>query len=245
MNPVIDLLKSHRSIRKFTEQPIAEETLNEFLSAGQQAATSSFIQGTTVIRVRDMSVRQQIAELAGNQKYVVSASEFLVFCADIKRTNDCCELHEIEPSTGYTEQFIIATVDTALFAQNVAIAAESEGLGICFIGGIRNDPATVAKLLKLPQGIYPVFGFVMGYPAQDPELKPRLPLSVVVKEDVYHDTHDAEQIAEYDLQVQQYYLTRTGGKKEMSWTQQMADSIEKQTRPHMRSFLKGQGFEMK
>jgi len=245
MNSVIDLLKAHRSIRKFTQQPIAEELLEALILAGQSAATSSFLQGTTVIRVRNQETRQQIASLAGSQRYVEKAAEFLVFCADLKRSSDCCKQYDKEAAAGFTEQFIIATVDTALFAQNVAVAAESVDLGICFIGGIRNDPAKVAELLKLPQGVYPVFGFCLGYPDQNPETKPRLPLSVVLKNEVYTEDNDSTAIANYDQHVREYYRTRTGGKKEMTWTEQMSGFLAKESRPHMREFLRQQGFEMK
>ena len=245
MNPIIDLLKSHRSIRKFTQQAISDELLHELVLAGQSAATSSFLQGTTIIRVRNKGLKQQIATLAGNQTYVETAAEFLVFCADLKRSSDCCKQHDKIATEGFTEQFIIASVDVALFAQNVAIAAESEGLGICFIGGIRNDPAKVTELLELPRGVYPVFGFCLGYPDQAPETKPRLPVSVILKDDSYTEDGDSESIAAYDEQVREYYRSRTGGKKSMCWSEQMSGLLAKESRPHMRDFLRLQGFEMK
>jgi len=77
MNPVFDLLNAHRSIRKFTSQAIAEDLLLAIVSAGQSAATSSFLQGCTVIRVRNPESRRTLARLAGNQPYVESAAEFL------------------------------------------------------------------------------------------------------------------------------------------------------------------------
>ena len=244
MNAVIDLLKSHRSIRKFTEQKIDDDTLSEIIRAGQSAATSSFLQGTTVIRVQKPEVREAFVELSGGQKYIASAAEFLVFCADLRRASNCCELHGANATEGFLEQFIIATVDVALMAQNAVTAAESLGIGICYIGGIRNDPACVTDLLGLPRGVYPVFGLCLGYPAQDPEVKPRLPLSIVMKNDTYSDDA-ALAIADYDEHVREYYRTRTGGKKEMSWSEQMAGLLSKESRPHMREFLRGQGFEMK
>lgn len=245
MNTTIDLLKAHRSIRKFKDQPVSEELLHNLIASGQSAATSSFLQGTTVIRVRKEETRRAIAALAGNQAYVEDAAEFLVFCADLKRSGDCCTLHGKEAAEGFTEHFIIATVDVALMAQNVAIAAESQGLGICYIGGIRNDPAKVSELLKLPRGVYPVFGFCLGYADQDPEVKPRLPVSVVLKDEVYSSENDATDIAKYDEEIQEYYRTRTGGKKSSTWSEQMANLLGKESRPHMREFLRQQGFEMK
>lgn len=245
MNATIDQLMSHRSIRKFTGQPISDEQLARLISAGQAAASSSFLQGVSVIRITDPELRRQLSEIAANQAYVRQAAEFLVFCADLNRASRCCEQHGEVATEGFTEQFIIATVDTALMAQNVVVAAESEGLGICYIGAIRNDPARVAELLKLPRGVYPVFGLCLGTPAQDPETKPRLPLGIVLKENAYSDAGEQQAIAQYDAQVLEYYRSRTGGGKQFTWSQQMAGMLSKEARPHMRAFLTGQGFEMK
>ena len=172
MGSVIELLKSHRSIRKFTTQEIAADLFQDLIDAAQAAATSSFLQGSTIIRVKNPETRQQIAALAGNQSYVETAAEFVVFCADLKRAGNYCDEYGKAFEGDYTEHFLIATVDVALMAQNLVIAAESAGLGICYIGGIRNDPAQMVNLLQLPKGVYPVFGLCLGYPDQDPEVKP-------------------------------------------------------------------------
>ncbi len=245
MNAMMQLLQSHRSIRKFTDQTVADDLVNEIIRCGQSAATSSNLQATTVIRVREEATRRKIAQLAGDQQYVVTAGAFLVFCADLHRPGIACELQGGHFTPGMTEHFIIATVDVALFAQNCAIAAESMGLGICYIGGIRNDPATVAQLLALPDQVYPVFGFCMGYPAQDPEIKPRLPLPMVLKEEKYDDDQDIAGIDAYDEKLAMYYRTRTGGTKESCWTREMKALVGKESRPHMRGFLNSRGFLMK
>lgn len=245
MNPTVELLKSHRSIRKFTDQPIPEADLHELIRAGQAAATSSFLQGTTVIRVTRPQVREQFVELSGGQKYIASAAEFLVLCADLRRSAQCCEMHGRPATEGMTEHFIIATVDVALFAQNVVVAAESMGLGICYIGGIRNDPKRAAELLELPRGVYPVFGLCLGTPAQDPEVKPRLPVELVLKQDVYSDNDDEQIIREYDEIVRHYYATRTGNQKSQTWSEQMDGLLGKESRPHMKAFLADYGFTMR
>lgn len=245
MKSVIDLLKSHRSIRKFTDQSISPELLNELFLAGQGAATSSFLQGATIIRVSDKSMRKELAALAGNQAYVETAAEFMVFCADLKRAGNYCAEYGKPFAGDYTEHFIIATVDAALMAQSLVTAAESEGLGICYIGGIRNNPNEVSELLQLPKGVYPVFGLCLGYPDQNPEIKPRLPLSVIVKQDHYNDTGDKEAIAEYDDQIREYYRTRTGGGHGISWSEQVSTLLSEKSRPHMKAFLAKQGFVFK
>jgi nitroreductase len=245
MSTVIDLLKSHRSIRKFTDRPIAPDLFAQLIAAGQSAATSSFLQGSTVIRVRNPEVRAAIAGHAGNQKYVETAAEFLVFCADLKRAGNYCRKYDMPFEGDFTEHFIIATVDVALMAQSLVTAAESEGLGICYIGGIRNNPGPVSELLELPRGVYPVFGLCLGYPDQDPEVKPRLPASVILKQEVYNEEGDDEAIAAYDKQIEEYYRTRTGGGHGTPWTRQVATLLSEKSRPHMREFLAGQGFKFK
>lgn len=242
MSSVIELLKSHRSIRKFTTQKIDEELFQQIVEAGQAAATSSFLQGTTIIRIRNENSRQKLAQLAGNQPYVESAAEFMVFCADLKRAGNYCNEYGKAFEGDYTEHFLIATVDVALLAQSMVTAAESVGLGICYIGGIRNNPFEVSELLQLPKGVYPVFGLCLGYPDQDPEIKPRLPVSVILKDEIYNEQGDAESIKSYDEEIREYYRNRTGGGHGVSWSEQVAVLLAEKSRPHMKAFLAAQGF---
>ena len=238
----IDLLTNHRSIRKFTDAPVGEDLLHQLITAGQAAASSSFLQGVTVLRVTDREKRAAFKEITGGQVYVEAAPEFLIFCADLSRAMRCCTAYGGTPAEGLTEHFIIATVDAALCAQNMAVAAESAGLGICYIGAIRNDAARVAELLELPHQVYPVFGMCIGWPDQDPEVKPRLPLSVILKENSYKIDGEAEAIARYDEEMRNYYATRSANIKIQGWSEQMAGLLSKESRLHMRSFLESKGF---
>ena len=205
MTPIIELLKAHRSIRKFKNRPVATDLLHELIQAGQAAASSSFLQAATIIRISDPTKRATLAALANHQPYIESAAEFLVFCADMNRAACCCDWHDASANTGFTEQFIIATVDASLVAQNIVVAAESAGLGICYIGALRNNPAEVSSLLALPQNTYPVFGLCLGWPDQDPEVKPRLPLEIMLRENSYGGDVDFERLAD------QVAVTNYGG----------------------------------
>lgn len=245
MNEVIKLLKSHRSVRKFTDRPIPQDVLDELIKCGQAAASSSFIQACTVIQVEDSDNREQLVGLAGDQPYIASAARFLVYCADMNRLKLACAMHGAEMLSGFTEQFITATVDCALFAQNVITAAHSLGIEGLYIGGIRNNIQAVTDMLELPHLVYPVFGMCLGYPAQNPEVKPRLPLSVVLKKDKYRDDTDVITISEYDELVRDYYLTRTGGNKNTAWSEQISEMLVKEARPHMKAFLESRGYILK
>ncbi len=245
MNDVIKLLKSHRSIRKFSDRPINPKLVETLIEAGQCAATSSFIQACTIIQVVDPETREKLCNCAAGQQYVKEAPVFLVFCADMKRHQLACDMHDNPMLSGFTEQFLTASIDCALFAQNVLVSAESLGLGGCYIGAIRNQIADVDKILGLPGLVYPVFGLCLGYPAQDPEPKPRLPLSVVLKQERYDDSSDMELIGKYDHTVRHYYNTRTGGIKDNSWSEQISEMLSREARPHMLPFLQSKGFLIK
>ncbi len=239
---VINLLKSHRSIRKFKDEPIDEELIQNLIGAGLATATSSNLQGATVIRVRNLEKRAAIAELAGGQTYVETAGAFFVWCADLHRSAVACEMAGGEFSGGMTEHFVIAVSDASLAAQSTVAAAESVGLGICYIGGIRNDPAKMTELLELPDQVFPLFGLCLGWPDQDPALKPRLPMSVTLKEETYVEDNDRDGIAAYDAQMREYYKERTGGKLDRAWSEDMSGLLGKESRPHMRPYLESQGF---
>ena len=245
MNDTHALLLSHRSIRAFTDEPVDDDTLRAIVRCGTAAATSSNLQATTVIRIGDPATRARIAEIAGGQRHIETAGAFTVWCADVRRAGAASARHGVEMTTGMTEQFVIATVDVALAAQNAVVAAESLGLGICYIGAIRNDPATVAELLALPDHVYPVFGLCIGHPAQDPEVKPRLPVDVVLHDEVYRSDGLDEALDAYDETMRTYYRTRSGGTKDSSWSEEMARLLDGERRPHMRRFLADRGFEMR
>lgn len=245
MTPTIDLLKSHRSVRKFKDRQVDDQTLTAIIAAAQCAATSHFVQAYTVIRVRDMARRQAISVLAGHQVWVARAPVFLVFCADLNRLETVCRMHDAVMEKGWAEQFVTATVDVALLAQNVLTAAESIGMGGVFIGGIRNDPQTVCDLLEIPDQAYPVFGMCLGWPAHDPPPKPRLPVEAVLFTDRYPQDHDRDLLADYDRTTNHYYVHRNSNLRDETWTRQMADFMSRVIRPHMKAFLDKKGFFLK
>ena len=202
-SPVMDQQLAHASVRDYTDEPIEPELLRTLLQCGQAAASSSFVQAYSVVRVTDPANRRAIAEAAGGQRWIVEAAEFLVFCADLRRIDAACRRAGRGGIEGYAEHGIAATVDVALMAQNVLLAAESAGLGGVFIGGIRNDPEVVAECLGLPDLVVPVFGMCLGWPADRGQVKPRMPVDLVLHRDAYRDPSGAE-IAVYEEAMAPY-----------------------------------------
>ena len=242
MNPVMDLQLEHRSIRKYTGEPIVPELLESLIVAAQAAASSSFIQSYSLVQVNDAGNRSAIATLAGGQAWVEQAAEFLVVCADLHRIDLCCEQQGLGKLEGHTEHFIAATVDAALMAQNLMLAAESEGLGAVFIGGIRNDPQQVCDLLKLPDLVYPVFGLCLGWPDADPDIKPRFPVEMVLHQDSYDVMRRNSDVATYDKDMEGYYGSRGNNQRQSNWSEQTAAAVQKKQRDHMLGFLQSRGF---
>mgnify|MGYP006447696359 CR=1 FL=1 len=180
MNNVMKLMQEHSSVRSYTNDKIDLSLLQAIITSGQSAASSSFIQAYSVVRVVDSAKRNTIAEAAGGQGWIRDAAEFMVLCADMQRINYASIKNAEGELKGYTEHFLAATVDTALMAQNMLLAAESAGLGGVFIGGIRNDPEVVAETLALPKHVFPAFGLCLGWPEQKNAVKPRMPVSTIL-----------------------------------------------------------------
>lgn len=243
MNAMIELLQNHRSIRKFKDIPLTTEQTEAIIASAQAASTSSNVQAYTIIGVTDPAKKQELARLAGNQAYVEHSGLFLVFCADLSRLKAATE-QQGETFHQNTESFVVATVDATLAAQNAAVAAESLGLGICYIGGIRNNPQEVSELLELPELVYPVFGLTIGVPDQEPSLRPRLPRHAVYHENRYRPEQSQEGVREYDAKMLEYYKQRTQGRTVTDWSRSMADKYRQPVRAHLRPFLENRGFRL-
>lgn len=242
---VTKLLQAHRSIRKFQQKPISQQDMEQIILSAQAAPTSSHVQAYSIVGVTDQTKRDRIAEYAGNQAYISTCSHFLVFCADFYRLEKLLSARQIDatPALETTEKLLVGTVDASLAAQNAAIAAESLGLGIVYIGGIRRNPDKVSELLRLPHRVYPVFGVCLGYPDQDPQTKPRLPMDVIYHENEYIEFEQQRGfLQEYDEQVKQYYTQRTGGTRQDTWSDSMEKLLTQPSREHMQSFLEERGF---
>jgi nitroreductase len=242
MNSVMQTMLEHSSVRSFENKAVDTSLLEQVLECGQAASTSSFIQAYSIVRVQDSDNREKIAQAAGGQQWVIEAPEFLVFCADMKRIQYALDKLDQGELPGLTEHFMASTVDVALMAQNVLLAAESAGLGGVFIGGIRNNPQLVCDCLELPQLVYPVFGMCLGWPAQRMAVKKRMPLSTVLHQERYNAEAIPQQIDAFDAQMETYYAQRSDNVKSSNWSQQTVQSLLGKKREHMLEFLQGRGF---
>jgi len=245
-NETVNLLQSHRSIRKYTAQPIPKETLEDILTSAQWAPSSHNVQAYSMIVVDDQKKKKILSEVAGFQKYIEECPIFIVFCADFYRLSLACEKWDSSFEVNEAENILVAAVDTALAAENALIAARSFGLGGVMIGGIRNNPEMVKQLLGLPAYTIPMMGLCLGFPDQNPWQKPRTPKQAVVHYNQYQSKEEIErELQIYEEVSSDYYKRRTNGVRTEGWTKQMASYLSRPRRPHIRDFIKKQGFDFK
>jgi len=246
MNETIETILKHRSIRHFKNEPLTEEQIRTIVSSAQAASTSSYIQAYTIIGVKDPAKKKKLAELAGPQSYVEENGHFFVFCADLYRHEKIGEWEsaDVIPTLESTEKFMVALIDASLAAQNASLAAESMGMGICYIGGIRNDLESVSELLELPDRVIPLFGLAVGFPEGNSDVKPRLPMEAIYHEDSYQSDEESmkKELDRYDATISSYYHARTAGKRSDRWTKQMANMLSGKKRMYMKEFVEKKGF---
>lgn len=192
MNPVLEQIYRHRSIRKYKPDSVPEDVLQRILDAGVRASSSGNMQVYSVIVTTDPAIRQELGPAHFHQEMVRDAPVFLTFCADFHRMRKWLKLREAPDNFDNFMSFMIAAIDATLAAQNAALAAEAEGLGICFLGTTLASCGEIARILRCPENVVPLVGFSLGYSAESPPSRDRLPLSGLVHRERYHDHGTAE-----------------------------------------------------
>ena len=189
---MLDSILQHRTIRKYTKDNITDELLNKILEAGCRASTTGNMQVYSIVVNRNAEMKKLLASCHFNQPMVEGAPVVLTFCADFNRFNSWCKQYQADPGYDNFLSFFTAAIDALLVAQNVCLAAESEGLGICYLG---TTTYLAAKILKLPAGVVPVTTVTIGWPNEQPPLADRLPLEAIVHQEIYGE-YDSEKISE-------------------------------------------------
>ena len=185
-----DTLLNHRSIRKYTQDPIPYKILEYILEAGTRASTTGNMQLYSIIVTTDEEIKEELSPCHFNQPMIKQAPVVLTFCADFNRFNKWCRQRKAEPGYDNFLSFVTAAIDTLLVAQNVCIAAEDSGLGICYLGTTTYMAGKIIEVLDLPAGVVPVATVTVGYPDEWPEQTDKLPLNGVVHRERYKDyTH--------------------------------------------------------
>ncbi len=189
----MDFLFRHRSVRQYKNDEIANDLLTRIIEAGTRASTTGNMQLYSVVVTRDEGNKARLAPLHFNQRAVIQAPVLLTICADVNRFCKWCSFRDADASYDYFLWLVNAVVDAMLFAQNICVAAESQGLGICYMGTTLYNAQEISEVLQLPAGVLPVTTLTMGYPATETPLTSRLPVEAVIHYETYKD-YSAERI---------------------------------------------------
>ena len=251
LNETLETIFQHRSIRTYCDKPIPKDTLELLIAAGQSASNSSNLQSWSLVAVEDPERKDRLSKLSGNQEHIRTCPLFLVWLADLSRLEALGKKRGL-PYEGlnYLELLTVGMIDAALASQNAALAAESIGLSIVYIGGIRNNPEAVAQELCLPPRVFPVFGMCVGYcdPEKSSSIKPRLPQAAIAHREQYNAPQSIEAVEQYVEEMNAFYK-KNNMKTNGDWVQHSLHRIRGPEslngREKMHEWLKKLGFEAK
>ena len=180
-------LLTRRTIRKYTDQPVADELLNRLMTEAARTQTMGNLQLYSVVVTRSAEMKQRLAPAHFNQPMVTSAPVVLTICADFNRTSQWARCRKAEPGYDNLLSFLNAATDALLYTQTLCNLMDEEGLGYCYLGTTVYMPQLIIDTLQLPQLTFPVATLTVGWPAEEPPLADRLPLQSFIHDETYKD----------------------------------------------------------
>ena len=243
-NAMLHVLDNHMCERSFTGQPVADDVLDSVIRAAWRGPSSVNGQQTSVIVVRDPARRARLAAIAGGQPWVAQAPVFIVVVVDFHKPWLALRRRGIEQQAHASVEGLVAgALDAGIVLGRLMVAAQSCGLGIVPIGGIRRDPLAVVDLLGLPKLTFPVNGVCLGHVAQPATKKPRLPLATFRHDEHYHEEGLSEAFDAYDGELLAHWKT-AGRADGEAWTNSIADFYGKVYFPAVKAAVEAQGFRL-
>ena len=183
----MDAILFHRSIRRFRPDPVPETVVDKLVEAATRASTTGNMQLYSIVLTASPEGKARLSPCHFDQPAFVQAPLAATFCADVHRFSRWCRQRGAEPAYDNFAWFVNASIDALLASQNFALAAESEGLGICYLGTTIYTADRIVEALGLPKGVIPITTVVAGYPDENPPLTDRLPAEAVVHRETYRD----------------------------------------------------------
>lgn len=245
----IRALQNRVSVRKYTDEPVTDEQVEAILRAAFRAPTSSNIQSYSVVIVRDKDILAKLAPVTGNQKHVAEAPVFLAFCADMTKIEHAMANNGETIDGNNFEMGLVTSVDAALVGMSASLAAESLGIKGVMIGAVRNNAVETAEILGLPHRVYVVFGMVLGWPAEEPPQKPRMPYAAMVHYEQFGRHKDGltmeDAMKAYDKELAAHYRGQGRVTNDDSWSAELVKKFSPQPRGKLRAEVAHQGFDFR
>ncbi|MEO8558472.1 MAG: nitroreductase family protein [Rhodospirillales bacterium] len=245
---------NHRTHRLFKNDGIPESLVSLIIACGFSAPSKSDLQQASIVRVRDPRLRKRFADLIPAMPWIKDSPEFFIMLADGRRISRITKLKGKPFKNDNLDNFISAVCDASLVMQNIVIAAEAIGLGCCPISVIRNYVDQVARILALPDRVFPLAGLCIGWPAREGHISMRLPQQVTMHENTYDDSdleplveaYDHERDARFRIPLeQQRHIQEFGQLDFYSWSEDKARQMAREERSGVSEFVRNHGFSLR
>lgn len=245
-------IAAHRSIRRYRPDPVAPELLHLLLACALSAPTKSDLQQADIIHITDAGKRQRIVAAIPDMAWILDAPVFLVFCGNNRRIRHIGDWRGKPFANEHLDHFMNAAVDAGIVMMNFIRAAEAAGLGTCPISAIRNAIDATSRELELPEGVFPVAGLCVGYPANPGHISPRLQPEVTVHTNRYDETALRAQVDAYDQRRhanhpygKQRRIKSFGTAEFYGWSEDKARQYAEPERADFGAYIRRQGFSLK
>jgi len=218
MNETLRQLYDRKSTRAFLDKPIPPEAKEAILQAAVMAPTAGNQQLYTILDITAQEIKDQLVKSCDNQPFIASAPMVLIFCADCRKWYEAFRAAGCQPRKPGVGDLLLAVSDTNIAAQNAVVAAESMGIGSCYIGDVMENAEVHQKMLGLPQYVFPAAMLVFGYPTQQQKerVKPqRVDMKHVVHENAYREMDAAE--------LEEMLRYKAGQRTYQEWMQAFCD----------------------
>ncbi len=196
MNEVMNQIKARKSVRVYEDRAVPEEVKHAIISAAFEAPTAGAMMLYSILDITEKELKQKLSVTCDNQPFIAKAPMVLIFLADYQRWYDGFCAEACNPRKPGEGDLLLACADAIIAAQNTVVAAESFGVGSCYIGDIIENCETVRELLHLPDYVVPAAMLVYGYPTQqqrDCRKYPRFDKEFIVFENQYRRLDKEEQ----------------------------------------------------
>ncbi len=252
-DPAVARLLAHRTHRRYADRPIAPAMLSTLVAASLSAPSKSDLQQVAIIRIDAPDIRSRIAALIPSMPWIAAAPEFFIFCGDNRRIRRICALRGRDYANDTMDAVLNAAIDAAIAMQAMIACAEIAGLGACPISHVRDHVDRIAALLAIPDGVFPIAGLCLGYPAQEGHVSVRLPPEVSVHTDRYDDgaleagidAYDRRRDARHSIPSEKYKRRDRFGTPEFyGWSEDKARQMAVEDGRTMRAYLDRKGFSL-
>lgn len=180
-------LNTRRTVRSYSDKIIEDQLLSTLLESAAHASNTGNMQAYSVVVTKDSAQKQALAPAHFNQKQVLNAPVVLTFCADLNRIDAWCRFRQADSGFDNIQALTFASIDAMIFAQTFCVAAEEQGLGICYLGTTTYQASTIIDVLGLPELVLPITTVTVGYPNPDVPtmMSDKLPMDGIVHQEKY------------------------------------------------------------